>query len=359
MSEIIEYKCPACGGIIEFDSNTQKMKCPYCDSEFELEALKEYDESLNGPAEDQMNWEQKPEAGWEEEEAEKIKLYVCSSCGGELAADEHTAASSCPFCGNPIVIAGNLSGHLRPDYVIPFKLDKKAAKKALEGFLQGKRLLPKIFKDQNHIDEIKGIYVPYWLFDADAEADIQYKGTRTRFWSDARYDYCERQVYSIVRKGKIGFSHVPVDGSSRMDDALMESIEPFDFSEAVDFQTAYLSGYLADKYDVSEEDSIARANERVKASTAELFRETVSGYEGLSVERSTMQLKNSKAVYALYPVWILNTSWKGQTYTFAMNGQTGKFIGDLPLDKSAYWSLFGKVTAIASVTIYLLANLIH
>ena len=238
-------------------------------------------------------------------------------------------------------------------------LDKKAAKEGLKKHLTGKRLLPKIFKDQNHIDEIKGIYVPFWLFDADAEADIRYKGTTVRTWSDSDYNYTQTSYYSILRGGRIGFERVPVDGSSKMEDDLMESIEPFDFSSAVDFQTAYLSGYLADRYDVNADDSIGRANERVKHSTEDAFASTVSGYTTVMAENTNVRLSGGKVKYALYPVWLLNTTWNGNKYTFAMNGQTGKFVGDLPVDKSAEakWTLL--LTAIYGVATYAVVWLLH
>ena len=120
--------------------------------------------------------------------------------------------------------------------------------------LEGKKLLPKIFKDQNHIDEIRGIYVPFWLFDTEADANIRYRGTRTRFWSDSRYDYTETSFYLINRGGSIGFEKVPVDGDSKIPDDLMESIEPFEISEAVAFQPAYLAGVL----DIDASDKASR-----------------------------------------------------------------------------------------------------
>ena len=143
-----------------------------------------------------------------------------------------------------------------------------------------------------------------------------------------------------------------------MADDLMESIEPFDFQEAVDFQTAYLAGYLADKYDVSEQESVQRANARIKASTEDSFRETIHGYESVLVENSNIRLLGGKAKYALYPVWILNTSWRGKNYTFAMNGQTGRMVGDLPVDKNALWRWQLGITAVASVITYLILALI-
>lgn len=357
MSALLEYKCPCCGGSIEFNSSLQKMKCPFCDTEFEPETLRSYDNELQNEGTDNMVWETQAGAEWQEGEIDGLRSYVCNSCGGEIVGDENTAATSCPFCGNPVIMTGQFSGVLKPDYVIPFKLDKEAAKRGLTEHLKGKRLLPKIFKDQNHINEIKGIYVPFWLFDTDVDARIRYRATRVRRWSDNNYDYTETSYFSVFRGGNIGFEHVPVDGSSKMADDLMESIEPYNFNDAVDFQTAYLAGYLADKYDVTAEESINRANERVKRSTEKAFASTIDGYSSVRPENSNIRLSNGKAKYALYPVWILNTTWNDKQYTFAMNGQTGKFVGDLPLDKGAYkkwlFGLTGIIGAVAFAASYL------
>lgn len=348
-----QYKCPNCGGTVIFDSQTQKMKCEYCLTEFDVEALKFHDENLRNMAQqDNMEWEETAGTEWQDGETDGLRTYICKSCGAQIVGDENMAATSCPYCNNPVVIMGQFAGSLKPDYIIPFKLDKNAAKEALKKHYQGKRLLPKVFKDENHIDEIKGIYVPFWLFDADADADIQYRATRVRHWSDSRYNYTETKYYSVNRGGSVGFQRVPVDGSSKMPDDLMESIEPFDFSGAVDFQTAYLSGYLADKYDVDADQSQQRANQRIKTSTEQAFASTVNGYTSVKTESSNISLKNSKAKYALYPVWILNTTWKDKKYIFAMNGQTGKMVGDLPVDNAAYlkW-LFGITGVVAAVAI--------
>ena len=349
MAQLTEYKCPCCDGAIEFDTASQKLKCPYCGTEFEVETITSYNEELQKNDSDEMQWETTASNEWGENETKGLSVYSCNSCGGEIVTDENTAATSCPYCGNPITVKGNLSGALKPDFIIPFKLDKKAAMDSLKKHYQGKPLLPKVFKDQNHIEEIKGVYVPFWLFDADADAHIRYKATRTRFWSDSRYNYTETSYYSVTRGGNIGFERVPVDGSTQISDALMESLEPFDFSDAVDFQTAYLAGFLADKYDVDAEHSILRANERIKKSTEEAFANTVQGYSTVIPVSSTVKLHNAKTRYALYPVWLLTTNWEGKNFSFAMNGQTGKFVGDLPMDKSAFWKWFAGTTAVAGI----------
>lgn len=355
MSELLQYKCPACGGAIEFNSETQKMKCPFCDSELDVAALLENDSVLNQNYESQMEWETTPSAEWQPGETDGMRVYVCRSCGGEVIGDETLAATKCPYCGNNVVMSGQFMGDLRPDYVIPFKLSKEDAIAGMKRHFEGKKLLPKVFKDENHIDEIKGLYVPVWLFDTDVDANIRYLATRTSFWADANYNYTATSFYAVNRAGSIGFERVPVDGSSKFQDELMESIEPYNLSEAVDFQTAYLAGYLADRYDVTSEESITRANQRIKTSTEEAFRDTVRGYVTVTPERSSVNISNGQCKYALYPVWILNTSWEGNSYIFAMNGQTGKFVGDLPCDKSAYWRYFWIIAAACTAGVLLLA----
>ncbi len=358
MAELLQYKCPCCGGAIEFNSTLQEMQCPYCDTKFDVETLKGYDADLEQDGEDEFEWENDAGSEWVDGEEDGLRHYICQSCGGEIIGDATLAATVCPYCSNTVIMMGQLKGELKPDYVIPFKLDKNAAKEGLKKHLMKKRLLPKVFKDENHIDEVKGIYVPFWLFDTKADAHIRYKGTKVHHYSDSKYLYTKTSYFSIVRGGSLGFENVPVDGSSKMPDDLMESLEPYDFSSAVDFQTAYLSGYLADKYDVGAEESKSRAGERVKRSTEQVFAETVKGYSTLTPESSSVKLSDSKAKYALYPVWLLNTTWRGEKYTFAMNGQTGKFVGNLPIDKGLYhkylWTIAGIVSAVCFGISYLL-----
>jgi len=256
------------------------------------------------------------------------------------------------------VMMAQFTGALKPDCVIPFQLDKEAAITALKKHYEGKRLLPKIFRDENHLQEIQGVYVPVWLFDAKAEADVRYQATQVRSWSDSRYYYTQTSFFALSRSGQLDFSAVPVDGSSKLDDTLMESIEPFDVSRAVDFQTAYLAGYLADKYDVDAEESIRRANERVRESTEEAFAATAAGYTAVTPEFSSVRLSQGKTRYALYPVWLLTTKWNGEQYLFAMNGQTGKLVGDLPVDRAASRKWFTGITAAVSAAAFALSYLL-
>lgn len=347
MADVIQYKCPSCNGGLEFDSHSQKMKCPFCDTEFDVETLKALDEQL---VEDQnVDWNEDEKETWSEEERSHMNIYECSSCGGEVIGDETTSASSCPYCGNPVVMKSQFKGDLKPEFVIPFQLDKEAAKKALKKHYEGKVLLPKDFKTENHINEIKGMYVPVWLFDSNVSADIKYHGTKIRRYSDSEYDYTETRHYAIIRNGDLRFENIPVDGSTKIRDDYMESIEPFDFSQAVDFQTAYLAGYFADRYDVDEKASVQRANERIRTSTIQEFEKTVHGYASVQVDTCSLNLSENKAKYALYPIWLLITNYNGQKYMFMMNGQTGKMTGDLPIDHKKSWLIFFGVFVITFI----------
>ncbi|MDO4982104.1 MAG: TFIIB-type zinc ribbon-containing protein [Eubacteriales bacterium] len=343
-NQVTNYKCPACGGPLHFDSDTGRMLCDYCDSVFAVEQIEELyaqtdpensDGSSNEYHEPADNWQINSDSHFDETDG--LKAFNCPSCGAQLLLHDTTAATSCPYCDNPTIVPSSISGVLKPDLIIPFKLDKEAAKDALRAHFKGKKLLPKLFTSENHLDEIKGIYVPFWLFDADARAEASFSATQVRTWSDHSYNYTETRFFELDRCGSVMFDNIPVDGSKEMADELMESLEPFDMDEAVPFQSAYLTGYYADRYDVSDDESIKRANERVRESSFDMLRSTTQGFLGVTQKTGRVHIKNGKAKYALLPVWILNTTWHGNKYVFAMNGQTGKFVGDLPVDSASAW----------------------
>lgn len=356
MSETTEYKCPACGAAMEFDSASQKMKCPYCDTEVEVSAFAQ--DGNAAEAKTDTDPAEKEHSGWQEEELEHLVVYVCESCGGEITADKNTGATTCPFCGNRVVIKGQFQGDLKPDAIIPFQLDKKAAKAAYEKHLSGKAFVPKVFKEENHIDEIVGVYVPFWLFDADVHADMSYQGEKIRVWRAGDVEYTEHSYYQADRSGEITFSNIPADGSRKMDDALMEAIEPFHYEEAKDFQPAYLAGYVADRYDVELEECHKRARKRMAQSAEDLLRGTVTQYTAVKTVSRNIQEKHAAHRYVLYPVWILNTTWNGEKFTFAMNGQTGKMVGDLPADKASFWRFTAIGGAILGAAIYAVMQIV-
>jgi DNA-directed RNA polymerase subunit RPC12/RpoP len=338
MSKVIEYKCLNCGGPLQFDSSSQKIKCPYCDAEFDIEEVKSYNEELANAEPEKMEWDvNSKEAA--EAELEGLNVYHCDSCGAEIIAHENTSATICPFCESPVILKGRLSGVLKPDYVIPFKYDKDATKDALKNFLKKKLFLPNVFRTENKVEEVKGLYEPFWIYDTNCAGRVDWKAKNVRTYTQGDYRVKETKYYRIIREGSIGFDHIPVDGSSTMPDDLMESIEPFDFAGAELFNAAYLAGHMSDKYDVDKDVCANRANQRVREGTIDQFRSTIHGYDEVNYESSSLNLYDNTCHYALYPVWILNSKWKDKKFTFGMNAQTGKMVGNLPCSplKYALW----------------------
>ena len=341
--QITNYQCPSCTGPLRYDGESGMLACDYCGSKFtvqQIEALyKDKDEAAaaaSAQAQAQQAAQQAEENQWQDSgsnwaEDQGLRVYNCPSCGAELICDETTAATSCPYCNNPSIVPGQLSDMLKPDYVIPFKLSKDAAVSALKNYYRGKKLLPKAFSDNNHIQEIKGVYVPFWLFNGEADADVTFQATRVSSVTHGDTIITTTDHYRLYRSGTVRFEKIPVDASSKMPDAHMDAIEPFDYSELKPFSNAYLPGFMADKYDVEPEKCYQRADERAENTAVELVSQTVAGYSSCMPESRRVNIRRGKMHYALLPVWLLSTQWNGKNYLFAMNGQTGKLIGDLPI----------------------------
>ncbi len=317
---VLAYTCPECGGSMVFDPSKGKLKCEYCDSLFTREEVEKYF------AEKEEKMADKDAGKDWGSEGESMKGYNCSSCGADLYADQNTAVIRCPYCGNQTIAPVQFSGALKPDYVIPFAFEKKQAMQKYKDYYSKRFFLPKDFMVSSKVEEIQGVYVPFWLFNGTADAEGVYDAYDSR--TEGNYEI--RDIYKCERAGKIGFKNVPADASVRMADDLMDSIEPYDFKALEKFTTAYLPGFMAEKFDVSIEDDIGRAKKRVEESVKERMRETID--HGTRIPKNEIvNIKFNATGYALLPVWILTTKWKDKLWTFAMNGQTGSFIGDLPV----------------------------
>ena len=378
-TQVTNYQCPACTGPLHYSAKSGKLECDYCGSSFDvadIEALYAHKEAEAAAAKQAADAKADAAAaaeaepaqaaaqsgnvgGWDTSglssdwgaDADGLRVYSCPSCGAELICDESTAATSCPYCGNPTVVPGQFSGALRPDFILPFRLTKDDAVQALRAHYKGKPFLPKSFTSANHIEQIQGVYVPFWLFDGGAEGSASYRASNTSVYETGDYEVTETMHYDVFRAGSIAFEKIPVDASSKMPDDHMDSIEPFDYAQMQPFSTAYLPGYLADKYDVSVDDSRDRADARCRETLAQALRDTVTGYGTCVTDHTDIRLHRGKVHYALLPVWMLSTKWNGESFLFAMNGQTGKLVGDLPTDRGRYWGTFGAIAGVVTVAL--------
>lgn len=352
-TNVLEYKCPCCNAGLVFGDEVQRLICEYCDNTFDIDAVKAYNESESMKESDTFAWDTSDNSDWSDQEKSKLRSFQCPSCSGELLTDDTTAATFCPYCENPAILPSRLGGSFKPDAVIPFLTSKDDARNAFLSLCKGKPLLPKEFVQEQRLEKITGMYVPFWLYDCEADFTGSYKATRIHRWSDSRYHYTKTDHFLLRRAATARFSRIPMDGSAKMDDSFMESIEPFDYAQLTKFDMAYLSGFFADKYDVPSENGEQRIRARADQTVRNKLQNTLLGYATVVPASQYMNIKHGKAQYVLLPVWMLNTNYRGKRYTFAMNGQTGKMTGSLPVcpKRTAVWfaGICAAVTALVTM----------
>ncbi len=352
------YMCPCCGAPLAYDGASGKLQCASCGNSYETEAM---DAMIQEDAGESVKFDL-PKEGFEAGEAEQMQAYICKSCGAELMTEETTTATECPYCGSPTVLPERIEGGVKPEMVIPFKVTKEEAQKQFEEYFKGKKLMPNIFLNgRNRISEIRKLYVPYWLFDCGARGDIVYNAERVHRRREGDWEIERTEHYIVRRRGSMSFENIPVDGSEKLDNKITESLEPYDLSEAVPFQPAVLAGAMADHADVNAEACEGRAVERVETSMAAALRSTVNGYDRVMERSRSMHSEGGKVTPVLMPVWLITTEKEGKTYTFAINGQTGKLTCDVPMDgkKAFAWGggVFAGVAGIAMLILWLMEQL--
>ncbi len=332
--EALANNCPNCGGPLRYDPTIEKLKCDFCDSEFTVEEVEKFYESHKSEAQ-------------AEYAKDEVVSYGCSSCGAELIADANTAVIRCPYCGNNTIATAQFAAGIKPDYVVPFKFTKQQAEAKYADYYKGRFLLPKAFLTDSNVEEIQGVYVPFWLFNGSSFVRGTYNTHDEH--EDNNFKYLEH--YEEERKGTMRFENVPADASKRMADDLMDTIEPYDFKQMKPFAMSYLPGFLAERFDVDEKDDKNRATGRIEQTTKDEVRKTLK-HNNLDRSDEDVTVQFTKTNYALLPVWLLTTRYNNAEWTFAMNGQTGEFTGNLPINGAK----FGGVLTILFAAIVLIAH---
>lgn len=335
--------CPNCGGTMQFDPQAGKLKCIFCDSLFTQEEAEAF---FNQQNEEEEIKESGSDWG---DLAEGMRAYSCNTCGAEIICDQNTAATKCPYCDNTTVIEAQFSGAIKPDFVIPFAFTKEQAKEKYKSYYEKRKLIPKDFLTGSKVEEIQGVYVPFWLYDGSVNIDAEFEA------ADKTETQTEiiRKIYKADRRGTISFENVPADASKRMPDDIMDSVEPFTFADLKPFSMTYMPGFLAERFDVEGDDDLQRAEKRVVNSAKQKTKETVKHNE-VTEKRGDYKVNYTKKKYAMLPIWYLTTSWQGKQWNFAMNGQTGKFTGDLPIDNTKLGLITGGSAIAVAVVMYLI-----
>lgn len=323
--DALDNRCPACGAKIEFNPKNQMWDCQYCGSKFSLDEMKKYENASTDKANEVKDKLDKS--------LEELDMYHCKNCGAEVMADETTTATFCVYCGSTTIMKEKIDSGRAPTKIIPFKKVKEDALSAFRSLSKGRPLMPKLFNKEENVKKLTGVYIPFWTYDLKSFGDIDFTATDVKTWSDYNYRYTKTDTYLCKRNCDMEYSRVLVDGSSRFDDDLMDSIEPFDFKDLVDYNHAYLSGFLAEKYDVLSDKAIERANFRAMNTTVSVASNTVI-HQTKTPTANNVKIEKVSDDHILLPVWMVNIDYNGKKYTFAMNGQTGELVGNIPIDKA-------------------------
>ena len=320
----VSYKCPNCGGGLVFDPGSGQYQCEYCLSEFSQQRLEEMTPKT--------------------EEAKSAMLYHCPSCGAEIVTDETTAATFCFYCHNPVVLSGRLEGQYHPDYVLPFAVDREKAVEIFTDWVKKKRYVPKAFFSEEQIEKMTGVYFPYWLYSCKVDGKLDAEGVKLRTWVAGNLRYTETQKYEIRRDGHMNINQVPRNALKKADRLLVEGVLPFNMKELRPFSMGYLSGFMAEKRDMEQQEFAPEITREVESFAVSGLQNSVSGYQSMTVQNKSADIRDEKWQYALMPVWTLTyKDHKGNICYFACNGQTGKICGKLPVDMGRLMILFAEV----------------
>lgn len=319
------YKCPSCGAGIHFKPATQKFKCDFCLSEYTEEEIdeiykeidkKEYEETYNDHSDNK-----------------DLLSYECGNCGAKVVTDNTTTATFCYYCHNPVIISDRLMGSFKPDKLIPFSIDKNKAKTQFLDWTQNKIFIPNDFYSDSQLEKITGIYLPYWWVDCEVDIDYIGEARSIRVWRSADREFTETKKYQIVRKGQIAIKNLGELAFTKIDDQLINGIAPYNENEAIGFSMPYLSGFFAEQYDIQQEDIVPKVEDRINRYSKSLIDETISGFNLVNDIRNNSKVNYENWNYTLLPTWLLTYIYKGKTYIYAVNGQTGKSFGELPFNK--------------------------
>ena len=348
-------KCPNCGSNLTLNADTGLLDCPNCGSSFdpqklavtveELEAKQaEPTDPSQAPAQPEAQAQAQGEA--QPQGAPEQTEFVCNACGAKLVTDSHTAATFCAFCGSPALVGKRLTEQFQPQYMIPFKYSRKSAEEAFIQWAGKGKWTPFGFVSKKNVQKMTGLYVPFWLFNINATIDA--KGTATK--SHYRGDDEIVESFNFERKAQLYWNNVPLDGETRIDDALMEAIEPFDFRALMPYDYRYLPGFYADRYDQTPQDLSGRATKRGIDGINQALNSSLKGtYDKFTIKENLSRIDSMEANYALLPVWFLSYKYRNKYYYFAMNGQTGEVAGQVPVSPVKKMMFFFIVLGILAV----------
>jgi hypothetical protein len=355
-----KHACPACGAQAEWNPGKRKLMCPFCGTEspYALDAdtgkIQEIDlvRALREIPDE--------ERGWNTER----RSVQCQSCKAVMVYDPARVGQNCEFCGSPALVDyQEVKSPIRPQSLLPFKVSQTQVRDSIKRWYASKWFAPSALKSKALVDQIKGLYIPYWTFDAqvhcpwEAEAGYHYyvneeyrdsQGkSQVRRVQKTRWEYASGQLDHF-------FDDEPVPGTKGVDMNLLRQVEPFPTTtELVPYDTAYLSGYVVEHYQIVLVDAAKHSREAMHDQLMALCGAQVPGDTHRNL-RISPQYSGETFKHILVPIWLLSYTFGRRTFQVIANGYTGVIAGAYP--KSA-WKIFFVVMAVLLVILlFAMAN---
>lgn len=334
---VIEYKCPNCGSGMVFDAESGTLCCFSCGRKDNIEQIPD------------------PLTQHVFSEDNESREYHCNSCGSVIVIETETSATTCSYCGSAVVLGDRLTGKLTPAKIIPFSITKEEAMKAFRKWCRNGLLTPRGFMTADRIKGITGMYVPFWLYDLHNDVEVHGEGRKVRIYTSGDYEYTETNYYEIYRKINLNYVKVPMDAAEKMNDELMDKLEPFPYDQLKGFKTPYLAGYIAEKYSYNDEELFPRVKEKIRGYINSYISSAVSAYTTVNYTDKQIDTTCTQADYVLLPVWMVTYDFNKSEHMFAMNGQTGKVVGKPPISKAKVAAWFAGIFGVSFLSLKLIS----
>ncbi|MCD7726707.1 MAG: hypothetical protein LUI12_14325 [Clostridiales bacterium] len=319
------FKCKNCGGNVVYEPGRGRMYCPHCESEDSQDTLRD------------------------------SSITQCVNCGAPLELKEYASASRCGHCGSYLVFNERVEGVYEPHMILPFRVNKDAAIAAMNREFERRAFTPSDFMSAKSLEKMEGVYVPFWLYDYQAEYDFAGEGTKVRCWRSGDTEYVETSYYEVLRKMDVDFDKIPVDASYAMEDGIMDLMEPYRYQELIGFEPKYMSGFYGEIYNQGAQELEGRAQGKAREASEEMMQSSLREYGTVRPYRRDLKLERNQVHYALLPVWQYEYQYKGRSYQYHVNGQTGKVIGVTPVsrEKVVFCGvlLFALITAVCALAV--------
>src|SRR3954470_3154488 len=329
-----KYPCPACGAQAEWNAGKQKLVCPFCGTESpykvtETGQIEELDlvRALREMPDDQRGW------------MTEKRTVQCQSCKAVSVFDADRVGQRCEFCGSPsLVDYQEIKAPIRPQSLLPFRVAETAVREQIRRWYKSKWLAPGSLKSRALVDTVKGVYIPYWTFDAqvvcpwEAEAGHYYYTTET--YRDSKGNTQTRQVQHTRWEPASGlvehfFDDEPIPGTRGVSLSLLKQVEPFPTKELVAYDPLFLSGFVVEHYHVVLLDAAKASEDAMTDKLRDMCAAQVPGdtYRNLVIHPT---FSNRTFKHVLVPVWLLTYTYGPKVYQVLVNGYTGRMAGQYP-----------------------------